>query len=129
MLQSCRTAALELYNRVRASAMFIAPIPPQLDIVVWAVRGATIQESSARAQTSFDLAAERDLHLALVQMPAALFPAGTWPSHSSSATVTCLRSVLMKPEHLPWIDEIWTRLDAATQMAMRPSEEEHQELR
>jgi len=29
--------------------------------------------------------------------------------------VTCLRSVLMKPEHLAWLDEIWSRLSAATQ--------------
>ena len=26
--------------------------------------------------------------------------------------VTCLRSVLMKPEHLDWIDEIWKILNA-----------------
>ena len=28
-------------------------------------------------------------------------------------TVTCLRSVLMKPEHEEWLDEIWERLSAA----------------
>jgi hypothetical protein len=27
--------------------------------------------------------------------------------------VTCLRSVLMKPEHLLWLDHLWQRLDAA----------------
>jgi hypothetical protein len=27
--------------------------------------------------------------------------------------VTCLRSVLMKPEHLDWVDGIWERLQAA----------------
>ncbi len=28
-------------------------------------------------------------------------------------TLTCLRSVLMKPEHEAWMDEIWERLGAA----------------
>jgi tyrosine decarboxylase / aspartate 1-decarboxylase len=27
--------------------------------------------------------------------------------------VTCLRSVLMKPEHEAWVDAIWERLTAA----------------
>jgi hypothetical protein len=27
--------------------------------------------------------------------------------------VTCLRSVLMKPEHEVWLDRIWSRLTAA----------------
>jgi hypothetical protein len=30
------------------------------------------------------------------------------------ATITCLRSVLMKPEHLDWVGRIWERLEAAT---------------
>ena len=30
-------------------------------------------------------------------------------------TITCLRSVLMKPEHLDWIDRIWALLDEATE--------------
>jgi hypothetical protein len=29
-------------------------------------------------------------------------------------TITCLRSVLMKPEHLEWIPRIWDELSAAT---------------
>ena len=28
-------------------------------------------------------------------------------------TVTCLRSVLMKPEHSEWLDHIWGILDRA----------------
>jgi tyrosine decarboxylase / aspartate 1-decarboxylase len=119
MLQSCRAAALELYHGIRASAMFVAPIPPQLDIVVWAVRGATPEESSARARILFDAAARRDLHLALVHLPRSWFPENTWPASSGVAArttqVQCLRSVLMKPEHLAWIDAIWERLDAAGQ--------------
>ncbi|MHB1936944.1 MAG: pyridoxal phosphate-dependent decarboxylase family protein [Acidobacteriaceae bacterium] len=119
MLQSCRSAALELYRRLSASAMFLAPLPPQLDIVVWAVRGATAEESSARARAVFDAAAKRDLHLALVYLPRAVFPENTWPLASdgprNNTHVQCLRSVLMKPEHLAWIDPIWERLKTAAE--------------
>lgn len=119
MLESCRSAAMELYSRLSASSAFVVPMQPQLDIVVWAVRGATVEASSARAQEIFRAAARRDLHLALVQLPQDLFPDGTWAeSHSDSAakiSVTCLRSVLMKPEHLQWLDAIWERLQSATE--------------
>jgi hypothetical protein len=33
-------------------------------------------------------------------------------------TMTCLRSVLMKPEHLEWIPRIWDELSAATTEAL-----------
>ena len=32
-------------------------------------------------------------------------------------TVTCLRSVLMKPEHQEWLGRIWTLLDDSTRAA------------
>ena len=99
MLQSCRAAALELYHRIRASAMFVAPIPPQLDIVVWAVSGATPEQSSTRARALFDTAARRNLHLALVHVPRSCFPANTWPISngpaSNATSVQCLRAVLI----------------------------------
>jgi tyrosine decarboxylase / aspartate 1-decarboxylase len=119
MLQSCHAAAFELHSRIRASAMFIAPIPPQLDIVVWAVAGATPEESSARARALFAAAARRNLHLALVHLPLSYLPENTWPTSGGVSAklgqVQCLRSVLMKPEHLHWIDAIWERIEASGQ--------------
>ncbi|MGH9617636.1 MAG: pyridoxal phosphate-dependent decarboxylase family protein [Acidobacteriaceae bacterium] len=117
MLESCRSAALELYRRLNASPNFLAPMRPQPDIIVWAVRGETPGQSSARARALFDAAARRDLHLALARIPQSWFPSDTWPTSSripnASDEVQCLRSVLMKPEHLAWIDHIWDRLNAA----------------
>ena len=113
MLENCRAAALDLHQRLSGAEAFVAPIPPELDIVVWPVRGASVAESSDRARRIFDGAAQRDLHLALVQLPVAMFP-GVWPE-AQADTVTCLRSVLMKPEHRPWMDQIWRRLSAAAQ--------------
>jgi tyrosine decarboxylase/aspartate 1-decarboxylase len=124
MLESSRSAALELYRRLSASAKFVAPIRPQLDIVVWAVRGATIEESSARARAVFDSAASKDLHLALVHLPRSYFQKNIWPTQNgnlqNTTQVQCLRSVLMKPEHLAWIDPIWDRLTTAAQEVLVP---------
>ena len=117
-LESSREAALELHRRLGASRHFVAPaFAPELDIVFWAAKTSSIEASSALAQRIFDEAAGRDLHLALAHLPARFFPAGTWPQAQETAKVTCLRSVLMKPEHLLWIDEIWRRLEAANSTA------------
>ena len=107
-------AALKLDQYLRREGPFI-PFAgrPELDIVVWQVRAGTTEERSARAQKVFDDCAKRHLHLALVQLPEVMFAsdAATVQSETSSeATVTCLRSVLMKPEHEEWLDRIWERL-------------------
>jgi glutamate/tyrosine decarboxylase-like PLP-dependent enzyme len=113
-LESSHEAALELHHRLTASLGFVTPaFPPELDIVFWAVNSPNLQLSSALAQKIFDEAARHDLHLALATLPVRFFPPGTWPQAEQTENVTCLRSVLMKPEHLGWIDQIWQRLEAA----------------
>jgi tyrosine decarboxylase/aspartate 1-decarboxylase len=117
-LEAGRAAALELHQRLSKSPYFVTPsTPPQLDIVFWAVCAPTPEASSALAQRIFDEAAGYDLHLALAKLPIPLFPQNSWqnsPQAGEQNTVTCLRSVLMKPEHLLWLDQLWQRLDAAT---------------
>lgn len=114
-LTSSRQAALELNRRLAASPLFIVPAnPPELDIAFWTVQADTPEASSALAQAIFHQAAQLDLHLALAQLPLRYFAPGTWPGMDPNATVKCLRSVLMKPEHLSWLDQIWQRLEAAT---------------
>ncbi|MBB5343405.1 pyridoxal phosphate-dependent decarboxylase family protein [Tunturibacter empetritectus] len=116
-LEAGHTAALELHRRLTESPHFLAPSsPPQLDIVFWAVNAPTPEASSALAQSIFDEAAKNDLHLALAKLPVRFFPHNTWPdtpSNDAEIKVTCLRSVLMKPEHLLWLDHLWQRLQAA----------------
>jgi glutamate/tyrosine decarboxylase-like PLP-dependent enzyme len=116
-LESCRAAALKLHHHLSESPHFLTPsAPPQLDIVFWAVRAPTPEASSALAQRIFDEAARHDLHLALAKLPIPLFPQNSWqnlPQAGPRTTVTCLRSVLMKPEHLLWLDHLTQRLDAA----------------
>jgi tyrosine decarboxylase / aspartate 1-decarboxylase len=122
-LESGHTAALKLYERLAQSPHFITPTAsPQLDILFWAVRADTPQASSSLAQRIFDEAAKLDLHLALAKLPARLFPQNSWENHpqfDGETTVNCLRSVLMKPEHLLWLDQLWQRLDAAAVVTLR----------
>jgi tyrosine decarboxylase / aspartate 1-decarboxylase len=113
-----RRAALELDRRVRGEARFeaFAGGGPELDIAVWKVKAESAERASELAQKVFDTCAVRGLHLALVQLPRTWFGSGFGQAgreeHESGA-VTCLRSVLMKPEHEAWMDEIWKRLSAA----------------
>jgi hypothetical protein len=92
---------------------FITPFPPELDIVVWAPRAARVSEASALAQRIFAAAEQRHLYLALASLPTAMFDLPAAGMEADSETITCLRSVLMKPEHLDWLDRIWPLLDQA----------------
>jgi glutamate/tyrosine decarboxylase-like PLP-dependent enzyme len=113
-LKRGRRAALELDRRVRGDQRFkaLSEGAPELDIIVWALRAADLREASERARKVFDVCARRGLHLALVQLPGSWFGAGNLEQNEAGA-LTCLRSVLMKPEHEAWMGEIWERLSAA----------------
>jgi glutamate/tyrosine decarboxylase-like PLP-dependent enzyme len=108
MLSDCHAAALGLHTRLLHEPQFATMSAPELDIVCWAVRAETLETASHRAQQIFDAAAKLELHLALVKLPARFFPELAHPSQE--AALTCLRSVLMKPEHKQWLPEIWKRL-------------------
>jgi glutamate/tyrosine decarboxylase-like PLP-dependent enzyme len=111
-----RAAALELDRRLREDERFrtLAAGAPELDIVVWKVNAEDPQRASRMAQQIFVACAARDLHLALVQLPLFWFELyGFEEKGLESGPVTCLRSVLMKPEHAAWLDRIWERLSAA----------------
>jgi len=112
-LEKGREAARKLCGRIAAEKAFVPGPAPELDIVVWAVRAPAIAESSRRAQEVFDRAAKLDLHLALAHLPARFFRGAGWNDGPQADTVTCLRSVLMKPEHLAWVEEIVGRLRQA----------------
>ena len=122
-LAKSHRAALELDRRLRADSRFqpLVANPPELDIVVWKLQADNPALAAQRAQKVFDACATRDLHLALVQLPGSWFegesddsaPAKTESAQSKSGLVTCLRSVLMKPEHEAWLDRIWDRFTAA----------------
>ncbi len=116
-----RAAALELDRRLRGDGRFqpLATGSPELDIVVWKPRAQTAEEASRRAREIFAACARRDLHLALVELPLTWFHLEESGSIAETPRpVTCLRSVLMKPEHEAWLDQIWERLTAASMDVM-----------
>jgi len=112
-LEKGRAAALRLHGMIVEDPRFVPGPEPELDIVTWAVSAETVEESSQRAQEVFDRAAEQGLHLALAHLPVRFFAGAGWADADSRATVTCLRSVLMKPEHLTWVEEIGRRIGHA----------------
>ena len=110
-LEACRQAALALEAYLRTTKHFMPIFRPELDIVVWAVRSTTAGEASARARQFFDLAAREDVHLALAGFPRSMVEKCGAIEHWDADQVTCLRSCLMKPEHLTWMPEITKRLE------------------
>ncbi|HWZ86959.1 MAG TPA: aminotransferase class I/II-fold pyridoxal phosphate-dependent enzyme [Thermoanaerobaculia bacterium] len=112
-LSASRAAALAFSARLAADPRFLPAFAPELDIVVWAARAGRVSECSERARRIFDEAARRGLHLALAELPADFFDLAGAGIERDRDTVTSLRSVLMKPEHLEWVDRIWQALDAA----------------
>ena len=109
-----RRAAIELDRRLRTDGRFDALTAggPELDIVVWKVKAASPAKASELAQSIFSACAKRNLHLALVQLPQFWFGSAEGSS-AEERHVTCLRSVLMKPEHEAWLERIWNEMDAS----------------
>jgi glutamate/tyrosine decarboxylase-like PLP-dependent enzyme len=113
-LERGREAALALFQKVRADERFVAAFAPELDILVFAPKAASVSEASVLSRKIFETAARRDLHLALAELPVRFWEANLGAMKRDRETITCLRSVLMKPEHLDWVDRIWNLLSSAT---------------
>jgi tyrosine decarboxylase/aspartate 1-decarboxylase len=114
-----RAAAVALYEKLRGDARFLTPSPPELDILVWVPRARRASEASQLARRIFAESARRGLHLALAELPVAFFDLAAAGMERDRDTVTCLRSVLMKPEHRAWVDRIWELVDGAASAVLR----------
>jgi tyrosine decarboxylase/aspartate 1-decarboxylase len=112
-LELGRTAALTLFEKLRADSRFVTAFPPELDIMVFAPKAAKVSEASALSRAIFEAAAKRDLHLALAELPLHFWEDSLGTMRRDRETLTCLRSVLMKPEHLDWVERIWELLAAS----------------
>ena len=119
-LECGRKAALALYEKLRADSRFVTAFAPELDIVVFAPRAATVTEASALSRKVFEGAARRDLHLAVAELPVRFWEANLGAMKQDRETLTCLRSVLMKPEHLDWVERIWGLLSLSADEILVP---------
>ena len=59
MLGKSRSAALGLYERLRADPRFLPGFPPELDIVVWIPRARRISEAALHSRRIYEEAARR----------------------------------------------------------------------
>lgn len=119
-LEKGREAALALYEKLRSDGAWFTACAPELDIVVFAPRVARAANQTASAadisrasRRVFQRAAARGLHLALAELPVKFFPEAAHATAGGAQTITCLRSVLMKPEHAEWVERIWALLSEA----------------
>lgn len=109
-----RKAALALYVKIESDERFRTIFPPELDILVWAPDGGSASQISERSEQIFQAAAKENLHLATFKYPTSLLGEKWADVDLDLEYVTCLRSTLMKPEHLDWVERIWELLDKAT---------------
>jgi len=107
-------AARALFEKLRADSRFMTAFAPELDIVVFAPRGASVSEASRLTRLIFEAAAKRQLHLAVAELPVQFWQENLGAMKRDRETLTCLRSVLMKPEHLDWVERIWDLLSEST---------------
>jgi tyrosine decarboxylase / aspartate 1-decarboxylase len=113
-LECGRRAALTLFERLNTDSRFVTAFAPELDIVVFAPTAASVSEASTCTRRIFEEAAKRDLHLAVAELPARFWEKRPGTMKRDRETLTCLRSVLMKPEHVDWVNRIWELLSEAT---------------
>ena len=113
-LSKSRKAAIRLFELLQNDSRFIPTMAPELDIVVWAPKARRASEVSDLSKAIFEAAAAKNLYLAMANLPCSLFMDHWKGVQWDQDYVTCLRSCLMKPEHLDWIGRIWQALDLAT---------------
>jgi tyrosine decarboxylase / aspartate 1-decarboxylase len=112
-LERGRKAALALFGKLCADARFITAFAPEFDIVVFAPKATSVSEASVLSRKIFEAAARRDLHLAVAELPIGFWEQNLGATKRDLETITCLRSVLMKPEHFDWVDRIWDLLSSS----------------
>jgi tyrosine decarboxylase / aspartate 1-decarboxylase len=110
-LERGRQAALQFFQAIEDGGTFLAAFEPELDILILIPRADSLAGISAKARRIFDAAARNGLHLAVAELPVKFW--NGLVAEGERTTVTCLRSVLMKPEHLEWIDRIVELLEQA----------------
>jgi glutamate/tyrosine decarboxylase-like PLP-dependent enzyme len=118
-LELGKKAALKLFEKLRADSRFVTAFPPELDIVVFAPRAESISETSALSRRTFESAARHELHLAVAELPVPFWKENLGAMNRDRETVTCLRSVLMKPEHFDWVERIWELLCKSTEEILK----------
>jgi len=115
-LRRSLSAARKFHRRLTDGEFFTPLLPPELDIVVYAVNAPTTTAASNTARRVFEVAARKGLHLALIDLPASLARPHLHDIECDAESITCLRSVLMKPEHDDCCEQIVALLESCVQI-------------
>jgi tyrosine decarboxylase / aspartate 1-decarboxylase len=110
-LERGREAALRFFHALASGGKFLPAFEPELDIAAFVPRGESLQEISTESRRVFEASAREGLHLAVAELPVKFWQ--HLAADGGRTTLTCLRSVLMKPEHLDWVDRIVKILERA----------------
>ena len=103
-LERGREAALQFFRWIESNEKFTPAFEPELDILAFVPHGKSLTEISTRSRAIFDSTARSGLHLAVAELPVKFFT--ELATEGERTTVTCLRSVLMKAEHLEGLPRI-----------------------
>ena len=115
-LDKCLLAARALWQQLDESDSYKCLMLPETDIVVYAANADDVANSSRKAREIFTHAAKQHLHLALIELPTDMVR-HYWPNlDGDDPTITCLRSCLMKSEHLDWIEKIYSILESSAKL-------------
>ena len=120
-LESSRHAAEILSKWIQRQEHFNLVVEPELDIVVWSIQANSARRASTLAQQFFNVAAENDLHLALLKVPRRIAETSCENSNWDQDHVVCLRACLMKPEHETWMPRIIEKLEAVSSTVFKKS--------
>jgi glutamate/tyrosine decarboxylase-like PLP-dependent enzyme len=118
-LELGRKAAIALFDKLQVDKRFVTAFAPELDIVVFVPRAGSASEASALSRKIFEAAAKRDLHLAVAELPIQFWGNNLSTMKRDRETLTCLRSVLMKPEHFDWVPRISELVSASADEVLR----------
>jgi glutamate/tyrosine decarboxylase-like PLP-dependent enzyme len=111
-LERGREAVLQFFQAIESNGKFVTAFEPELDILVFVPKGDSIEQASAKSREIFAATAQEGLHLAVAELPVKFW--SSLKPESGRTTVTCLRSVLMKPEHLQWVGRIVSILESCS---------------
>ncbi|TRX58778.1 aspartate aminotransferase family protein [Fulvivirga sp. M361] len=106
-MNNCHKAAMDLYSKITDNNNFVPLHMPETDIVIWAPKDESLSQISKRSKALFQKCAAQNIHLALFNYPTRLLPDHWGSIKKDREQVTCLRSSLMKWEHVDWVDRIW----------------------
>lgn len=107
MLDKCLNTAQWFYEKFLEDKRFFTLMQPELDIVLWSLKGKSLGEITTRNVALFNACETANLYLALYQIPSEQLPESFSGILQNSKSVTVLRSCLMKPEHWDWKERIW----------------------